>query len=63
MNIQRAAVVGAGAMGGGIAYLFSAAGIPVIVKDIEPRQLDLAREHLQQNYQRRVDRGRSEERR
>jgi 3-hydroxyacyl-CoA dehydrogenase / enoyl-CoA hydratase / 3-hydroxybutyryl-CoA epimerase len=57
MNIQRAAVVGAGAMGGGIAYLFSAAGIPVIVKDIEPRQLDLAREHLQQIYQRRVDRG------
>ncbi len=57
MKIQRAAVVGAGAMGGGIAYLFSAAAIPVIVKDILSGQLDLAREHLEQIYQRRVDRG------
>jgi 3-hydroxyacyl-CoA dehydrogenase len=57
MKIQRAAVVGAGAMGGGIAYLFSAAAIPVIVKDIVPEPLDLAREQLQRIYQRRVDRG------
>ena len=57
MRIGKAAVVGAGAMGGGIAYLFSAAGIPVTVKDVLPQQLDLAREHLQRVYQRRVDRG------
>lgn len=56
-KVQRAAVVGAGAMGGGIAYLFSAAAIPVIVKDVVPGQLDLAQQHLERIYQRRVDKG------
>ena len=58
MDIRKTAVVGAGAMGGGIAYVFSSAGLPVLVKDIDQRQLDLARDHVQQIYRRRVDRGR-----
>ena len=58
MDIRKTAVVGAGAMGGGIAYVFSSAGLPVLVKDIEQGQLDLARDHVQQIYQRRVKQGR-----
>lgn len=57
MEIQRAAVVGAGAMGGGIAYLLSAAGVSVVVKDVVQRQIDLARDHLDGIYERRVARG------
>ncbi len=57
MQVRRTAVVGAGAMGGGIAYVFSSGGLSVLVKDIDDRQLDLAREHLERIYQRRVERG------
>jgi 3-hydroxyacyl-CoA dehydrogenase len=57
MAIQKAAVVGAGAMGGGIAYLLSAAGISVVVKDVVQQQIDLARDHLRAIYERRVSRG------
>src|SRR5487761_2588228 len=35
-NIQRAAVVGAGIMGAGIAALLASAGIPVLLLDIVP---------------------------
>jgi len=39
--VRRAAVLGAGIMGGGIAYTSAARGVPVILKDIVPRALDL----------------------
>ena len=58
MRILRAAVVGAGAMGGGIAQVIASAGIPVRVKDIDPGQLDAARLHVRGIYQRHLDRGR-----
>ncbi|MBL7199071.1 MAG: 3-hydroxyacyl-CoA dehydrogenase [Anaerolineae bacterium] len=58
MRILRAAVVGAGAMGGGIAQVIASAGIPVWVKDIDPGQLDAARLHVRGIYQRHLDRGR-----
>jgi 3-hydroxyacyl-CoA dehydrogenase/enoyl-CoA hydratase/3-hydroxybutyryl-CoA epimerase len=45
-------------MGGGIAYVLSFAGLPVMIKDIEQGQLDLARRHLERIYRRQVDRGR-----
>ena len=35
MKIQRAAVVGAGTMGAGIAQVLSSAGITVILKDVK----------------------------
>lgn len=38
---QRAAVVGAGIMGGGIAFTSASRGIPVVMKDIAQGQLDL----------------------
>jgi 3-hydroxyacyl-CoA dehydrogenase/enoyl-CoA hydratase/3-hydroxybutyryl-CoA epimerase len=57
MKIHKAAVVGAGTMGGGIAYLLSAAGISVLIKDVVQQQIDLARDHLCRIHERRVERG------
>ena len=37
-DIQRAAVVGAGTMGGGIAMTYANAGIPVLLKDVDRRR-------------------------
>jgi len=39
--IKQAAVLGAGIMGGGIAYVSSAKGTPIIMKDIADKQLEL----------------------
>ena len=39
MNITKAAVLGAGTMGAGIAAHLSNAGIPVLLLDIAPREL------------------------
>ncbi len=38
---QHAAVLGAGIMGGGIAYQSASTGVPVLMKDIKTEQLDL----------------------
>lgn len=57
MWIFKVGVVGAGAMGGGIAQVVSFSGLPVVVKDIDPKQLDLARQHVLSIYQSRVDKG------
>ena len=40
-KVQRAAIVGAGIMGGGIAYSSAVRGIPVVMKDIAQNALDL----------------------
>ena len=40
--IARAAVVGAGTMGGGIAMAYANAGIPVLLKDVDQAALDRA---------------------
>lgn len=39
-NNEMVAIIGAGVMGGEIAYVAAAAGIPVVLKDIEQRFLD-----------------------
>lgn len=39
-RIKNAAVIGSGTMGGGIAALFTGLGIPTILFDIAPRELD-----------------------
>ena len=38
--IARAAIVGAGTMGGGIAMVYANAGIPVLLKDVDQAALD-----------------------
>jgi 3-hydroxyacyl-CoA dehydrogenase/enoyl-CoA hydratase/3-hydroxybutyryl-CoA epimerase/enoyl-CoA isomerase len=40
-KVERAAVLGAGIMGGGIAYQSAVKGVPVIMKDIADKALDL----------------------
>lgn len=57
MWIFKVGVVGAGAMGGGIAQVVTFSGLPVVVKDVDQGQLDLARQHVEGIYQSRVDKG------
>ena len=57
MWIFKVGVLGAGAMGGGIAQVVTYAGLPVVVKDIDQAQLDAAQEHVEGIYQSRVDKG------
>ncbi len=40
-NIEQAAVLGAGIMGGGIAYQSASKGTPIVMKDIAQKALDL----------------------
>lgn len=57
MWIFKAGVVGAGAMGGGIAQVITYSGLPVVVKDIDEKQLELARSTVEGIYQSRVEKG------
>ncbi|HMF77126.1 MAG TPA: 3-hydroxyacyl-CoA dehydrogenase NAD-binding domain-containing protein [Bryobacteraceae bacterium] len=57
-NIRRAAVVGAGTMGGGIAMNFANAGIPVIVKEAVQEALDRGMNTIRGNYAKTVSKGR-----
>jgi 3-hydroxyacyl-CoA dehydrogenase len=57
MWIFKVVVVGAGFMGGGIAQVITYSGLPVVVKDIDQKQLDLARKTVEGIYQKRVDTG------
>ncbi|MFZ0739780.1 MAG: 3-hydroxyacyl-CoA dehydrogenase NAD-binding domain-containing protein [Candidatus Acidiferrales bacterium] len=56
--VNRAAVVGAGTMGGGIAMVFANAGIPVLLKEAEQAALDRGLANIQKNYASSVARGR-----
>ncbi|MEP4038004.1 3-hydroxyacyl-CoA dehydrogenase NAD-binding domain-containing protein [Pseudophaeobacter sp.] len=42
-------VVGAGTIGSGVAQLFAQAGLPVVLVDTDPAQLDLARDNIAKN--------------
>ena len=57
MYIFKAAVVGAGAMGAGIAQVISYSGLPVVLKDIDQGMLDKGMSHVRKIYQGRVDKG------
>jgi 3-hydroxyacyl-CoA dehydrogenase len=56
--VNKAAVVGAGTMGGGIAMVFANAGIPVLLKDADQAALDRGIANIQKNYASSVKRGR-----
>jgi 3-hydroxyacyl-CoA dehydrogenase len=60
MFVFKAAVVGAGTMGGEIAYAIASADIPVVLKDVEQRYVDQGLERAQSLWQARVDAGRLE---
>ena len=57
-TVNRAAVLGAGIMGGGVAYQSSYKGIPIAMKDIVQSQLDLGMNEATKIMQKRVERGR-----
>jgi 3-hydroxyacyl-CoA dehydrogenase len=56
--LNRIAVVGAGTMGGGIAMVFSNAGIPVLLKEADQAALDRGMATIQKNYANSIKRGR-----
>jgi 3-hydroxyacyl-CoA dehydrogenase len=49
-DVKRAAVVGAGTMGGGIAMTYANAGIPVLLKEIDRAALDRGLATIRRNY-------------
>jgi len=50
-EIRRAAVVGAGTMGGGIAMNYANAGIPVLLKEVDQASLDRGLATIRKNYE------------
>ena len=58
IDIRRAAVVGAGTMGGGIAMAYAAAGIPVLLKDVDEEAVERGMASVRRNYESAVARGR-----
>lgn len=58
MYIYKAAVIGAGAMGSGIAQVITYSGLPVVLKDVDQKSVDRGIEVIRKIYQSRVDKGR-----
>ncbi len=57
-ELKKAAIVGAGTMGGGIAMSFANAGIPVTIVDVSQDALDRGMKRIRDNYMVTVQRGR-----
>ncbi len=57
MYIYKAAVIGAGAMGAGIAQVITYSGLPVVLKDVNQEAVDRGLETVRKIYQGRVDKG------
>ncbi len=51
VDVKRAAVVGAGTMGGGIAMSYANAGIPVLLKDVDDAALQRGIATIRRNYE------------
>jgi 3-hydroxyacyl-CoA dehydrogenase len=58
IEIRKAAIIGAGTMGGGIAMALVKAGIPVLLKDSDQTALDRGMAAIRKNYDTSVKRGR-----
>jgi 3-hydroxyacyl-CoA dehydrogenase/enoyl-CoA hydratase/3-hydroxybutyryl-CoA epimerase/enoyl-CoA isomerase len=56
--VKRAAVLGAGIMGGGISYQSASKGIPVLMKDVAPRALEAGMGEAVKLLEKQVERGR-----
>ena len=57
-KVRRAAIVGAGIMGGGIAYTSAVRGIPVVMKDIQQGALDTGIAEARKLMEKQVESGR-----
>jgi 3-hydroxyacyl-CoA dehydrogenase len=60
MFVFKAAVVGAGTMGGEIAHVIANAEIPVVLKDVDQKFVDLGLEKARSLWQARIDAGKME---
>jgi 3-hydroxyacyl-CoA dehydrogenase len=58
IEIKKAAIIGAGTMGGGIAMNYANAGIPVIVREVTQEALDRGMATIRKNYENSVKKGR-----
>src|SRR3989442_4201847 len=56
-DVKRAAVVGAGTMGGGITMTYANAGIPVLLKEVDQAALDRGLATIRKNYESSVSKG------
>lgn len=56
-KIESAAVLGAGIMGGGIAYQTAFKGLPIVMKDIKADAIDLGLSEAKKLLTKRIDRG------
>ncbi|MBI2212960.1 MAG: fatty acid oxidation complex subunit alpha FadB [Acidobacteria bacterium] len=56
-KVQSAAVLGAGIMGGGIAYQSASRGTPIVMKDIAEKAIDLGLSEANKLLAKRVERG------
>ncbi|ADZ92121.1 fatty acid oxidation complex subunit alpha FadB [Marinomonas mediterranea] len=56
--VKQAAVLGAGIMGGGVAYQSASKGTPIIMKDIRSEALDLGLSEANKLFGKQVERGR-----
>jgi len=56
-TIGRAAVIGAGTMGGGIAMTYASAGIPVLLKDVDAAAVERGMATIRKNYESSVAKG------
>jgi 3-hydroxyacyl-CoA dehydrogenase len=56
-DISRAAIIGAGTMGGGIAMAYANVGIPVLLKDVDQAALDRGMAVIRKNYESTVSKG------
>jgi 3-hydroxyacyl-CoA dehydrogenase len=61
IEIKRAAIIGAGTMGGGIAMTLANAGVPVLLKESEQAALDRGLATIEKNYANTVKKGRLSE--
>ena len=57
MNITNVAVIGAGTMGNGIAHVFAQNGFKVNLVDVNPAQLEKARQTIAKNLDRQIAKG------
>lgn len=58
LPVAKAAIIGAGTMGGGIAMVYANAGIPVLLKETTQSALDRGLAAIRRNYQGSVSKGR-----
>ncbi len=56
-NPEMAAVLGAGIMGGGVAYQSASKGVPIVMKDIQNKAIDLGMSEASKLLEKQVSRG------